>query len=89
MDGFTVNVPELKLLRQYQNDAVSWISRFNNAVQNSHQCNDQEDVVNELTCIIKDGALLKIQGLFVMSLLFSFDISKILSNLIKIINGWL
>ncbi|KAK1374392.1 Lysine-specific demethylase rbr-2 [Heracleum sosnowskyi] len=61
MDGFTVNVPELKLLRQYQNDAVSWISRFNDAVQNSQQCNDQENVVNELTCIMKDGALLKIR----------------------------
>lgn len=65
MDGFTVNVPELKLLRQYRNDAASWISRFNNAVQKSQQFNDLENVVNELTCIMKDGALLKIQGLLV------------------------
>ncbi|KAL6495132.1 hypothetical protein OROGR_030558 [Orobanche gracilis] len=60
MDGFTVNVPELKLLKQYQND-VSWISRFNNAVENSQQFYDQENVFNELTCIMNDGALLKIQ----------------------------
>lgn len=65
MDGFTVNVSELKLLRQYRNDAVSWISRFNSAVQNSQQFNDLENVVSELTCIMKDGALLKIEGLFV------------------------
>ena len=64
MDGFTVNVPELKLLRQYQKDAVLWISRFQIAVQNSEQCNDLENVVTELTRIIKDGTLLKIQGLF-------------------------
>ncbi|KAL1828382.1 hypothetical protein ACET3Z_006794 [Daucus carota] len=61
MDGFTVNVPELKLLRQYQKDAVLWISRFQIAVQNSEQCNDLENVVTELTRIIKDGTLLKIQ----------------------------
>ncbi|KAK1369439.1 hypothetical protein POM88_035531 [Heracleum sosnowskyi] len=27
MDGFTVNVPELKLLRQYQNDAITCTRR--------------------------------------------------------------
>ncbi|KAL6495161.1 hypothetical protein OROGR_030587 [Orobanche gracilis] len=58
MDGFTVNVPELKLLKQYQND-VSWISRFNNAMENSQQYYDQENIFNELTCIMNDGALLK------------------------------
>ncbi|KAL6495166.1 hypothetical protein OROGR_030592 [Orobanche gracilis] len=66
MDGFTVNVPELKLLKQYQND-VSWISRFNNAVENSQQFYDQENVFNELTCIMNDEALLKIQSLFLTS----------------------
>lgn len=63
MDGFTINIPELKLLRQYQSDAVSWISRFDDVVHSVGERDDQESVVDELTCIKKDGTLLKIQGL--------------------------
>lgn len=62
LDGFTVNIPELRLLRQYQSDALSWVSRFNGVVKNVHEWEDQESVVDELTSIKKDGALLKIQG---------------------------
>ncbi|KAM7531266.1 hypothetical protein LguiB_034676 [Lonicera macranthoides] len=61
LDGFTVNIPELRLLRQYQSDALSWVSRFNGVVKNIHEWEDQESVVDELTSIKKDGALLKIQ----------------------------
>ncbi|KAJ9550078.1 hypothetical protein OSB04_022621 [Centaurea solstitialis] len=60
-DGFTVNVPELKLLRQYQSDAFCWISRYNNIVKNIHEREDQENVVDELICLEKDGSLLKVQ----------------------------
>ncbi|XP_057511416.1 lysine-specific demethylase JMJ17-like [Actinidia eriantha] len=58
---FTVEVPQLKLLRQYQSDAISWISRCNDVLINIHEREDQENVVNELSCIQRDGALLKIQ----------------------------
>ncbi|KAK3034555.1 hypothetical protein RJ639_033801 [Escallonia herrerae] len=61
MSGFTVNIPELELLRQYRNDAVSWFSRFNDVVKNIHEREDQESVVEELTCLKRDGALLKVQ----------------------------
>uniref|UniRef100_A0A5B7BX15 Putative lysine-specific demethylase 5B isoform X4 n=1 Tax=Davidia involucrata TaxID=16924 RepID=A0A5B7BX15_DAVIN len=61
LDGFTVNIPELKLLRQCHSDAVSWISHYNNVLMNIHERKDQEHVVDELTCIQKDAALLKIQ----------------------------
>nr|XP_043640227.1 lysine-specific demethylase 5D isoform X2 [Erigeron canadensis] len=60
-DGFTVNVLELKLLRQYQSDAFDWISRFHNVVKNINEREDQENVVNELKCLQKDGSLLKVQ----------------------------
>ncbi|KAI3710834.1 hypothetical protein L2E82_40628 [Cichorium intybus] len=60
-DGFTVNVPELKLLRQYQSDAFCWISRFNKILKNVHEREDQENVVDELICLEKDGSLLKVQ----------------------------
>ncbi|KAI3713400.1 hypothetical protein L1987_71977 [Smallanthus sonchifolius] len=60
-DGFTVNVPELKLLKQYQSDTFDWISHFNNILKDVHEREDQENVVNELTCLEKDGSLLKVQ----------------------------
>lgn len=63
MDNFTVNVPELKLLRQYHADAVSWKSRFNNILLNICEQEHQHNVVAELDCILKDGASLRIQGL--------------------------
>ncbi|KVH95386.1 ARID/BRIGHT DNA-binding domain-containing protein [Cynara cardunculus var. scolymus] len=60
-DGFTVDVPELTLLRQYQHDAFDWISRYNDVVKNIHEREDQENVVDELICLEKDGSLLKVQ----------------------------
>lgn len=60
-DDFSVNVPELKLLRQYQSAAFDWISRFNNIVENIHEREDQENVVDALICLEKDGSLLKVQ----------------------------
>ncbi|GFS37147.1 transcription factor jumonji (jmjC) domain-containing protein [Actinidia rufa] len=58
---FTVDVTQLKLLRQYQSDAISWISRWNDVLINIHEWEDQENVVNKLSCIQRDGLLLKIQ----------------------------
>ncbi|XP_076925820.1 lysine-specific demethylase JMJ17-like [Bidens hawaiensis] len=60
-DGFTVNVPELKLLKQYHSDAADWISQFNNLLKDIHEREDQQDVVNELIRLEKDGSLLKVQ----------------------------
>ena len=61
LDGFTVNTPELKLLRQYHTDAVSWISLLNAVLVNIHEREDQ-NVVNELMLILTDGASLRIKG---------------------------
>ncbi|KAK2664046.1 hypothetical protein Ddye_002620 [Dipteronia dyeriana] len=61
LDGFTVNVPELMLLKQYHSDAVSWISRFSNIMVNIHERRDQHNVVDELDCILKDGGSLRVQ----------------------------
>lgn len=60
-DGFTINIPELKLLKQYHSDAISWISRLNDVLMNIHEREDQENVVSELSSIQSDGESLKIQ----------------------------
>ncbi|XP_044485625.1 lysine-specific demethylase 5A isoform X2 [Mangifera indica] len=61
LDGFIVDAPELKLLKQYHREVVSWTSRFNNIVVNIHERKDQQNVIDELNCILKDGASLRIQ----------------------------
>ncbi|BBH03352.1 transcription factor jumonji domain-containing protein [Prunus dulcis] len=61
LDGFTVNIPELKLLSQYHTDAVSWISRFDAVLVSSHGREDQNNAVDELMLILKDGASLRIK----------------------------
>ncbi|OVA13119.1 ARID/BRIGHT DNA-binding domain [Macleaya cordata] len=60
-DNFSVSIPELKLLKQYHFDAVSWISRFHDVLENIQEREDQDNVVEELTSISKDGALLRVQ----------------------------
>ncbi|CAL9030117.1 unnamed protein product [Prunus brigantina] len=59
--GFTVNIPELKLLSQYHTDAVSWISRFDAVLVSSHEREDQNNAVDKLMLILKDGASLRIK----------------------------
>lgn len=61
-DTFSVNVPELKLLRQYHTDVVSWNARLKAVLTKIHEREDQDTVVDELEHILKDGASLKIQG---------------------------
>ncbi|KAK9276591.1 hypothetical protein L1049_006126 [Liquidambar formosana] len=61
LDGFPVNILELKLLRQYHCDANLWISHFKDVLINIHEREDQGNVVDELNRILKDAELLKIQ----------------------------
>ncbi|KAK3434357.1 hypothetical protein EUGRSUZ_D01851 [Eucalyptus grandis] len=61
MDSFTVNFPEFKLLREYHMQASTWISRFNSLRVNIGERVDQDNVVEELTNILKDAVSLKIQ----------------------------
>lgn len=56
-----VNIPELKLLQQYHVDTVTWLSRFNNVLLDVSEREDQENVVEELRCIQKDGSELRVQ----------------------------
>ncbi|KAL3499347.1 hypothetical protein ACH5RR_038440 [Cinchona calisaya] len=60
---FTVDVPELKLLRGYHCDAMSWKSRVNQVFVNIDCREDQQNVVDELTSIQRDGVSLKVQGI--------------------------
>ena len=62
--NFTVNLPELMVLKQCHINAVSWISRCNDVLGNLHEREDKDKVVNELNCLLKDGASLRIQGVF-------------------------
>ncbi|XP_050375974.1 lysine-specific demethylase JMJ17 [Argentina anserina] len=60
-DTFIVEIPELKLLRQYHTDAVSWNARFKAVLIKVHEREDQQIVVDELEHIRKDGQILRIQ----------------------------
>ncbi|TKY70948.1 Lysine-specific demethylase 5B [Spatholobus suberectus] len=60
-DNFIVDVPELKLLRQYHSDAVSWVSHFNDVLGRVHMQRDQHNAVDELKSIFEEGLSLKIQ----------------------------
>ena len=61
MESFSVNIPELRLLKQYQIDVSLWIARFNNIMTNVHQREDQQNVIDELNRILENGQSLKIQ----------------------------
>ncbi|XP_058076312.1 lysine-specific demethylase JMJ17-like [Magnolia sinica] len=59
-DNFTVNIPELKLLRQYHSDALSWIHRFHESLVNIQDREDYNLIVEELTSILEAGELLRV-----------------------------
>ncbi|KAK8342073.1 hypothetical protein V6Z12_A08G206800 [Gossypium hirsutum] len=61
MASFSVNIPELALLKQYQIDASLWITKLNDILINIHQREDQQSVIDELNRILEDGESLKIQ----------------------------
>lgn len=74
--SFAVDVPELKLLRQYHSDAVSWVSHFNDVLGRVQMQEDQNNAVDELKSIFEEGLSLKIQGIercsFMMVMIFIF-----------------
>ncbi|KAK8584321.1 hypothetical protein V6N13_109707 [Hibiscus sabdariffa] len=61
MASFNVNIPELRLLKQYLIDASLWITHFNDIMINIHQREDQQSVINELNRLLEDGESLKIE----------------------------
>ncbi|KAH9719671.1 transcription factor jumonji (JmjC) domain-containing protein [Citrus sinensis] len=61
LGDFTVNMPELELLKQYHSDAIFWIARLNDILVNINGRKDQHNVIDELNCILKEGASLRIQ----------------------------
>ena len=75
-----MNVPELKLLRQYHGDTISWISRFNQILVNIHEREDQETFVDELKCLQRDGLLLRVQGWHIFHAMFIFFCQLIVLN---------
>ncbi|XP_065858280.1 lysine-specific demethylase JMJ17 isoform X2 [Euphorbia lathyris] len=58
---FKVNVPELMLIKEYHLDTISWIGNCNDLLVDIHEREDQEIVVNQLQCLLKDGSNLRIQ----------------------------
>lgn len=72
-DSFTVDVPQLRLLRNYHSDAVSWVSHFNDVLGRVHRQEDQHNSVDELKSILEEGLSLKIQGIVDH---FSLDLSN-------------
>lgn len=62
LNACTVDIPELKLLRQFHMDALLWITRFNDVLVNINEREDHHNIVDELKSILEDGASLKIQG---------------------------
>ena len=61
-ESFSVNIPELRLLKQYQIDVSLWITRFNDTMTNVHQREDQQNAINDLNRILENGQSLKIQS---------------------------
>ncbi|XVE57876.1 hypothetical protein DITRI_Ditri04bG0125600 [Diplodiscus trichospermus] len=61
MESFSVNIPELRLLKQYDIDVALWVRRFNDIMTNVHLREDQQNVIDELNRILEDGQSLKIQ----------------------------
>ncbi|KZV31546.1 lysine-specific demethylase 5B-like [Dorcoceras hygrometricum] len=60
-EEFTVNIPELKLLRKYYDDTTSWKCRVNLVLRNIQERGDQENVVDELRVLQRDASSLQIQ----------------------------
>ncbi|CAH2048157.1 unnamed protein product [Thlaspi arvense] len=60
-DSFSVNIPELNILRQYHVDTLSWISRFNDTMVDVREGKDQRKLIRDLSSLLQDGASLAIQ----------------------------
>lgn len=70
-DSFSINVPELNILRQYHVDTLSWISRFNDVMVDVREGKDQRKLISDLSSLLRDGASLGIQGLSLVPTYFS------------------
>ncbi|KAK1265891.1 putative lysine-specific demethylase JMJ14 [Acorus gramineus] len=62
VDNLTFSIPELKLLRQYHCDALSWSARVHDVIISINDREDHENIVQELTCLFREGESLRVQG---------------------------
>ncbi|KAI4303519.1 hypothetical protein MLD38_039134 [Melastoma candidum] len=62
MDGFTVDVPELKLLKQYRLQTISWISRYKSIWSHIYERDNYHILADELSTLLEDGMSLEIEG---------------------------
>ncbi|KAI0500585.1 hypothetical protein KFK09_018799 [Dendrobium nobile] len=60
-DKVRVSIPELEHLRHFYSDACSWSHDFYNILDNLPDREDHENVVAELSSILKSGKLLRIE----------------------------
>ncbi|ESQ29025.1 hypothetical protein EUTSA_v10023217mg [Eutrema salsugineum] len=60
-DSFSINIPELNILRQYHVDTLSWMSRFNDTMVDVREGKDQRKLISDLSSLLQDGASLGIQ----------------------------
>ncbi|KAL1192038.1 Lysine-specific demethylase JMJ17 [Cardamine amara subsp. amara] len=60
-DSFTINIPELNILRQYHVKTLSWMSRFNDVMVDGREGKDQRKLINDLSSLLQDGASLGFQ----------------------------
>ncbi|KAF8116143.1 hypothetical protein N665_0020s0007 [Sinapis alba] len=61
-DGFfSINIPELDILRQYHVAALSWMSRFSDTMVDVCEGKDQRKLISDLSSLLHDGASLGIQ----------------------------
>lgn len=69
-DKVRVSIPELDLLRHFHSDACSWSHEFHNILDCLLDREDHENVVSELSEILKSGQLLKVEGASYLIYLF-------------------
>uniref|UniRef100_A0A0E0AET4 [Histone H3]-trimethyl-L-lysine(4) demethylase n=1 Tax=Oryza glumipatula TaxID=40148 RepID=A0A0E0AET4_9ORYZ len=55
VDGANFSIPELNILKQRYSGACSWVNHANNIVGKLLERNDYDNIVEELTGILKDG----------------------------------
>ncbi|XP_010418373.1 PREDICTED: lysine-specific demethylase 5A-like isoform X1 [Camelina sativa] len=60
-DSFSVNIPELNILRQCRVDTLSWISRYNDVMADVREGKDQRELIRDLSSLLKDGSSLGVQ----------------------------
>ncbi|KAJ1260901.1 hypothetical protein BS78_10G267700 [Paspalum vaginatum] len=61
VDGAKFSIPELNLLKQRYSDGCSWVNRAKNILGNLYARTDYQNVVEELTGILKDAESLGVK----------------------------